>query len=577
LLGSTGVGAYFIAKSYFASDRTDLLFHSVRKDPIQVTVVEKGTLEAAENRDVICQVKATRGSSFATTIRWVIDDGNHVKKGDKIIELDKSGLEDQKLTQQIAVEKAKAEVVAAEGKVRITESQNNSDLTSAEVAVELAEIDLEKYEKGEYLQLLNDVNGQIKLAESELEMWRQREAWSESMVRRDYLQPSQLESERSRLQSAKIKLESLNDQRRVLTEFTKKRQEKALRNALEEAKRNLDRVKIQNAAKLNTDKSDLTTKQKVLQQELEKLNDIEEQIRHCTILSPQDGMIVYFVSEQSRSMSGSAQSIIAQGEPVREGQKLIRIPSLQHMLVNTKVHEAMVSKLKSGMKVDVRVDAFPDVILKGRVRSVATIAIQNDWRSADVKMYQTMISIDDSKQGLRPGMSAECSIFVDATDDPVLTLPIQAIVGGAELGPKRKCFVKEPDGTIAEREIVIGLSNERVAEIRSGLSEGDMVVLNPRVLLGDKDRTRTRQPGDFDKAGGNKGGAAKTDDATGADSKSAAPPPDKAGGDRKGMPKFDPNDPRVKEFMRKMKEKGIDPTKMKMGGGGPPGGGPPGQ
>jgi len=96
--------------------------------------------------------------------------------------------------------------------------------------------------------------------------------------------------------------------------------------------------------------------------------------------------VVYYVSDQQRFGSGSQQSTIAQGEPVREGQKLIRIPDLDHMLVNTRVHEAMVSRIRPGMKVDVKVDAFPDRLLQSTLKSVATVAIQNDWRSPDVKM-----------------------------------------------------------------------------------------------------------------------------------------------------------------------------------------------
>ena len=53
-------------------------------------------------------------------------------------------------------------------------------------------------------------------------------------------------------------------------------------------------------------------------------------------------MVVYYVPEQARFGGGSQQSIVAQGEPVREGQKLMQIPDLKHMLVNTKVHEALV-------------------------------------------------------------------------------------------------------------------------------------------------------------------------------------------------------------------------------------------
>ena len=67
-----------------------------------------------------------------------------------------------------------------------------------------------------------------------------------------------------------------------------------------------------------------------------------------------------------------------------------------------------------------------------------------------------------------------------------------------------------------ERDIVIGLANERMAEIRSGLSEGDEVVLNPKVLVGEQVKVRTsgdpdRQSGGEGKKGKGKGGAGKSD------------------------------------------------------------------
>src|SRR5262249_16422119 len=94
LAGSTPALLKF-GTNVFKKDRNDLLFHKVQKEVLEVTIVEKGQLEAAENRDLICQVKATKGGNFSTTIKWLIDDGTPVKKGDKVIDLDKSSLEDQ--------------------------------------------------------------------------------------------------------------------------------------------------------------------------------------------------------------------------------------------------------------------------------------------------------------------------------------------------------------------------------------------------------------------------------------------------------------------------------------------------
>lgn len=634
-----GGGAFY----YFGSDlllgkeREDLIYHTVKEEPLEVTVVERGTLEAARNDDIICMVKASgRGSTAATTIRWVIEDGTQVKKGDKVIELDRSGLEDQKLTQQIAVEKARAAVIKAEGDLQTVISQNDSDELDAQAKLDVAKLDLEKYifdkdgKGGEYLRDLNKILGDLKEAESNVEMWRERAAWTRRMFEKKFKTINEVEADEAKLKSAELAVRKLKDELTVLKEFQYRRNVVDLESKVKLAEEALKRVRIQRQAKEATARSELETAKKTLEQEEAKLKDIEEQLQYCTMYAPKDGMVVYFVDERSRGGFGAQSSVIAQGEPVREGQKLIRIPDLSSMLVNTRVHEAMVSRVRPGMKVGVRVDALRDRILKGSVKSVATIAIQLDWRSAgDVKMYQTIVSIDETVPGLKPGMSAEVTIHVDATDKPVPTVPVQAIVGGPEMGAKRTVFVKGPDGQPVEREVEIGLTNDKVAEIRSGLKAGEEVVLNPKVLVGD--RAKTRQPGELappgattnggqpgtpGSSGGDKPATAGAPNGTGGPpSPGAAPsaggPPGAGGpmagaggpggGGRRGG--FNPamlNDPEVKKMMMQdprvqaiMKEQGVDDvskidwTKVRIPGrgaggpgggpnGGPPAGGPPG-
>ena len=131
----------------------------------------------------------------------------------------------------------------------------------------------------------------------------------------------------------------------------------------------------------------------------------------------------------------------------------------------------------------------PGQVLKGHVRSVAAVAAQGDWMSSDVKVYQTLVLLDESVEDLKPDMSAEVTIMVDSAKESVLAVPLQAIVGGAESGPKRKVYIKTATGT-DEREVELGAFNERMVEILSGIQEGDEVILNPKVLLGDKIKTR---------------------------------------------------------------------------------------
>jgi hypothetical protein len=141
-------------------------------------------------------------------------------------------------------------------------------------------------------------------------------------------------------------------------------------------------------------------------------------------------------------------------------------------------------KIADGQPALIRVDAYPDRVLHAHVKSVATVASQQDWWSSDVKVYQTLVSLDQTFEGLKPGMSAEVTIIADQEAAPVLAVPVQAIFGPADQAKYRKCFVMTPDGP-EERDLVIGLINEKMAEIEAGLVEGDEVVLNPRTILAE--------------------------------------------------------------------------------------------
>src|SRR5437763_6492211 len=97
--GAATAGWWFFGRA--TGPRADLLLHKVRYEKLQLTIVERGTLNAAENHDIVCKLKArSQGSTVASSIRWVIDDGMQVEAGDKLIELDDSALQDLLKTQR---------------------------------------------------------------------------------------------------------------------------------------------------------------------------------------------------------------------------------------------------------------------------------------------------------------------------------------------------------------------------------------------------------------------------------------------------------------------------------------------
>src|SRR5262245_20328337 len=136
---------YYIFAGGSKVNRPDLLLHTVKHEDLDLTVVERGTLESADNRDIICRVKAGSKGTYAATIKWVIDDGTLVRKGQPIMILDSSSLEDSYRAQKIQVDKVQADWVKAEQDYKITLSTNESAVETARTNITLKELDLEMY------------------------------------------------------------------------------------------------------------------------------------------------------------------------------------------------------------------------------------------------------------------------------------------------------------------------------------------------------------------------------------------------------------------------------------------------
>src|SRR5262249_46622413 len=159
-------------------------------------------------------------------------------------------------------------------------------------------------------------------------------------------------------------------------------------------------VKAQAGVKEAAAQTVVHTQAAQLAREKARKNEVEADLRKCVLRAPQDGVVTYYVPEGVRG-GVSQQSIVAQGERVREGQKLLQIPDLSHMQVKVRVHEALVAHLRgedpdgkgSWQRALIRVDAFPNRILTGHVKTVDTVASQQDWFASDVKLYKTVIAI----------------------------------------------------------------------------------------------------------------------------------------------------------------------------------------
>jgi HlyD family secretion protein len=527
VLAVTGTGAGVVAWQA-RPRRPDLPTHVVAYEALRPTLVVRGSLGAAEQSDIFCRVRgSTRGGTYATTIKWVVDDGTYVHRGQLLAELDDSALQEDLYVRRIWLDQAWSAWVQAEEQHKIAEWQAEGDVHRAQVGVELAALDLLKYLKGEYHQTYKDLLGRITLAESDLDMWHDRAAWSSRMSRKGYVDRTEVQGDQRREDGARMAFERLAEEMRVLEGFKKRRMLAELEGRLVKAKQEVDRVRRQSRARQNQTNSVRLSRQLTYQRREQRCREIEEDIRRCAIHAPHDGLVVHDVSDQARSGSGSQQSLIAQGEPVRTGQRLLFLPDLSRLVIHTKVHEALVGRLRAdeyvstgfgdglavaqlvapggwtrllgavgfdfvrddfrdqerrlvrgGQPVLVRLDAEPERLFRGHVRDVAVLSTY-DWWAGGVETYETVIALDEPVEGARPDMSAEVTIQLDGGSDHTLTVPREALLGGPAGGRQKKCQVVTESG-VAERDVTVGLVDEGRVEITAGLRQGEAVVLHAR-------------------------------------------------------------------------------------------------
>ncbi len=197
---------------------------------------------------------------------------------------------------------------------------------------------------------------------------------------------------------------------------------------------------------------------------------MKDQIIACVVKAPAPGEVVYWSSTQEYWSRGK----IEQGAEIYEGQKIITIPDASKMKVEIKVHETWVDKIEPNQPAKITIAAFTDKTFTGKVLKKAPLANQENFLNPDLKVYATDVSIDGTHDFLKTGMTGKVEVIIDELHD-VLHVPIQSVVTVEE---KKVCYVVA-SSTPQQREVETGLFNDNFVEIKSGLTEGEKVMLNP--------------------------------------------------------------------------------------------------
>ncbi|HRX87062.1 MAG TPA: efflux RND transporter periplasmic adaptor subunit [Phycisphaerae bacterium] len=438
--------------------------YPVTKRSFNVTLNEKGELEATRSVDVKCEVEGR------STIIWLIDEGAEVKKGDLLVKIASNEIEDKIRAEQITVQNAQAAAEAAQKELEIGLDQNASDIRKAQLALDNAVIEQQKYLEGDYqLQLLEK-----KLAlETAIRTHAQAKSIlddSEELATKKYITPRELEDRRLDEYKTGVEVEKAQKALDVFENYDHKQNLQTKASDVEEARKELERTRKKSEAEEAKLRANASAKQAEYELTAERLKKFTDQRDKTEIRAPADGLVVYYSEQFWRGNNNQ----IAEGAEVYERQTLIQLPDTSAMKVKVRIHEAKTSKIAIGQRARIEVEGIPGVMFTGKVSKIAPLAdSQNRWLNPNLKEYDTEITLDPTDRDLKPGVTARVEILVREVQD-VIAVPIQAVYSR---NGKSFAFVGHNVDRADPVEIETGYSSDEFVEVRSGLKEGDYVIL----------------------------------------------------------------------------------------------------
>ncbi|NJR48669.1 MAG: efflux RND transporter periplasmic adaptor subunit [Leptolyngbyaceae cyanobacterium CSU_1_3] len=426
LLGVMAAGVIAIpAVAYFGSRRAapqqnlDTLTTSAQSETLTMRITASGTIAPVQTVNLSPKTPSRIAELY-------VEQGDRVQAGQVIARMENNELQAQR-----------AQAIAS-----LAEAQQR--LAQLKVGTRIEEIRQAESEVARAQGEINRVQGQIADAQSQLEFAR-----------------TQTRRQRELASQGAIAANSLD-------EFL--RQERSAQETLNQARAQLSQSQAQynQAVEQLAQRRNGPTREEIGQAEARvasaaaQVRQIDSNIQDTTIRAPFAGQVTqryasvgaFVTPTTSASATSSATST-----------SIVALASSLEVLA--KVPEVDIGQIKQGQSVEVKVDAFPQDVFKGRVRLIAPEAVVE----RDVTSFQVRIQLISGQNRLRSGMNADLS-FLGNQITNALTVPTVAIVtrkgetGVLVLGEKNQPQFKA---------VTIGTSMGEKTQIIDGLQTGEQV------------------------------------------------------------------------------------------------------
>lgn len=448
-----------------SSDAGGPVWYDVARRSFDLTVAAGGELEAKQKVEIKSEVEG------ATTIVEVVPEGTAVKAGDVVVRLAADDISEKVSQESINTQNALADKVAAESTLAIQLNQNESSLKAARLKLNLAELDLAKWEKGSDPQKRRELDLALEKARRTLVQTRRNKELSQQLYDEKFISQSELEDDEIKALEAVNELATAELNIKVYEAYSRPAEEKKAISDVEQARAELDRTARENERNIEKLRAEVASKTSNYKIRSDRLARLEDQLEKTIIKAPNDGLVVYATSV---GPTWRRQSPISQGRQVRLGESIMILPDPRQMVAALKVNEALVAQVKLNQKVSVLIDARATRPIEGLVALIGVTAEEGGWMNPDLREYIVRVDLPPGIDNtLKPSMRCMGQILIGRVENAI-AVPIQAVFTE---GDERFCYVPATSSRVKRQTLKLGPASESYVQVLEGLAEGDRVLL----------------------------------------------------------------------------------------------------
>ena len=180
---------------------------------------------------------------------------------------------------------------------------------------------------------------------------------------------------------------------------------------------------------------------------------------YTNVTAPLDGVVIWRYADTGALIQGGTNSN-------DQALPIVRISQSDRLRLRVPVPEDDVKYVQTGDQLQVRVDAI------GRSFTGKIVRFTRDV-NFETRTMETEVDVENKNLSISPGMYANTMLQLAHVTN-VVTIPVEALVLN---GQQETVYVLDEGNHIRIRNVSVGIQGSKLAEITSGLNQGDRVVV----------------------------------------------------------------------------------------------------